>query len=436
MDSQAYIHDEYDTRDISPEDVSQELDNVIQSYDTNEAAYTHDTAQGNDSYDHRGGKSNGTSDLGKEDQYKAKRKRKRDLQNERGKYESEIETESPPPAASPPPDWIRTSKDYLKITIIIFAILTFVLNVGPFKRFHGNPLFNKTRREVSRKYPIGITPIREIFTVIWPVIYAFQGIWMGMCLVAIFIKTKRIKYVDGCKQTEFTFLHRHPDIFPIPMLLLYAVGQLAITAYKFINDRELLMLSFIFLFVSGFFFHLSLISAVKGLHESRSSMTTDQVEMKGGLLQVYKWMLHLFYINAVALIATWQVVAGSLSLCKYLLHGVQMKPEVASAIAICVLVLYAASFFVFDVFVVNEPSRWIYTSYAALAAASVGSLIKIWFGRGNSSEVTRVQIVFFVIVVVAVATFKVVTIIVRVARERRRKNKDIDTLVKSRLTTL
>ena len=42
-------------------------------------------------------------------------------------------------------------------------------------------------------------------------------------------------------------------------------------------------------------------------------MTTDQVEMKGGLLQVYKWMLHLFYINAVALIATWQVVAGSLS---------------------------------------------------------------------------------------------------------------------------
>ena len=71
--------------------MSQELDNVIQSYDTNEAAYTHDTAQGNDSYDHRGGKSNGTSDLGKEDQYKAKRKRKRDLQNGKnsGGYEDD-----------------------------------------------------------------------------------------------------------------------------------------------------------------------------------------------------------------------------------------------------------------------------------------------------------------------------------------------------------
>ena len=58
-------------------------------------------------------------------------------------------------------------------------------------------------------------------------------------------------------------------------------------------------------------------------------------------------------------------------LCKYLLYEVPMKPEVASAIAICALVFYAASFFVFDVFVVNEPSRWIYTSYAALAAGSL-----------------------------------------------------------------
>ena len=80
------------TQDISPEDVSQELDNVIQSYDTNEAAYTHDkaayahdAAQGSDSYDHRQGvaKTNGTNvDLGKEDHYKAKRKRKRDSQND------------------------------------------------------------------------------------------------------------------------------------------------------------------------------------------------------------------------------------------------------------------------------------------------------------------------------------------------------------------
>ena len=51
--------------------------------------------------------------------------------------ECEIQSESAPIASTPPPDWSRSAKDYFKIVLIIVTILTFVLNVGPFKRFKG-----------------------------------------------------------------------------------------------------------------------------------------------------------------------------------------------------------------------------------------------------------------------------------------------------------
>jgi len=441
MDSQAYLHDEYERGDISPEVVSQELDNVIQSYDTNDNGYAHDPYE-------RDSKSNGNANTSNEDHYRAKKKRKRVLPDdkERDLIENDIQSESTQHASSPPPDWSRTEKDYLKIALIIITILTFILNVGPFKRFDGNPLFNKTRSETSRKHPIPITPIREVFKIIWPVIYAFQGLWMGLCLVSIFTKTKRIKYIDGMKQTEFNYLCCNPDVFPTPMLILYALGQLSITAYKFANDKEDLMLSFIFLLISSLFFHLSLTSAVKGVHESWSNLTREQVEIKfNALLKVYKWMLRLFYINGIAIIATWNCVAFSLSLCKYLLYNdsgsVPQIPEVATAVTVCVLSGYAVIFFIIDVFVVNEATKWIYTTYAALLAASIGSFFKLYvIPRMKWNKVIQVQYVFIVVLmaaIIAVSFFKILTQIVRAVRERRQKDKDIDALVKKNgLTSL
>ena len=55
---------------------------------------------------------------------------------------------------------------------------------------------------------------------------------------------------------------------------------------------------------------------------------------------------------------------------------------------------------------------------------------------GNRSQVTEVEVFFCVIVIVAVTVVKVVAILVRAVKERRQKDKDIDTLVKNGLTTL
>jgi len=242
------------------------------------------------------------------------------------------------------------------------------------------------------------------------------------------------------KQTEYTYLCTYPNIFPIPMLILYAIGQLAITAYKFMNDREDLMLSFILLFVSSTFFHFSLISAVKGLQDSIQFMTMECVETRfPGIMNAYKLMLRLFYINGIAIIATWNLVAFSLSFCKYLVHGsdVTLRAEAAYSVAYCIIIFYTISFFVTDVFVVNEATRWLYTTYGALLAASVGSMVKmLTTPSGNRSQVTEVEVFFCVIVVVAVTVVKVVAILVRAVKERRQKDKDIDTLVKNGLTTL
>ena len=43
-------------------------------------------------------------------------------------------------------------------------------------------------------------------------------------------------------------------------------------------------------------------------------------------------------------------------------------PEVAIAVTVCVISSYAVTFFIIDVFVVNEATKWIYTSYGALLA--------------------------------------------------------------------
>ena len=69
---------------------------------------------------------------------------------ERSHFDNDIQAESPPLASSPPPDWSRTAKDYLKITIIILTIFTFVLNVGPFKRFKGKTTWPYTQQNQSR----------------------------------------------------------------------------------------------------------------------------------------------------------------------------------------------------------------------------------------------------------------------------------------------
>ena len=58
-------------------------------------------------------------------------------EKEMSQYDDDIQSESPLSASSPPADWKRTSKDYLKIAIIVVTVLIFVLNVSLFKRFSG-----------------------------------------------------------------------------------------------------------------------------------------------------------------------------------------------------------------------------------------------------------------------------------------------------------
>ena len=63
-----------------------------------------------------------------------------------------------------------------------------------------------------------------------------------------------------------------------------------------------------------------------GVHESWSNLIRDQVEVKfSSLLKVYKWMLRLFYINGIAIIATWNMVAFSLSELSDNKHKIWMK---------------------------------------------------------------------------------------------------------------
>ena len=61
-------------------------------------------------------------------------------EKELSQYDDDIQSESPLSASSPPADWKRTSKDYLKIAIIVVTVLIFALNVSLFKRFHGEYL--------------------------------------------------------------------------------------------------------------------------------------------------------------------------------------------------------------------------------------------------------------------------------------------------------
>ena len=54
----------------------------------------------------------------------------------------------------------------------------------------------------------------------------------------------------------------------------------------------------------------------------------------------------------------------------------------------------------------------------------------------NRNQVTEVEAFFAVAVVVVVTLAKIVTIIVRATKERRRKDREIETFVKNGLTTL
>ena len=76
-------------------------------------------------------------------------------------------------------------------------------------------------------------------------------------------------------------------------------------------------------------------------------------------------------------------------------------------------------------------------AFIILIPASVGSLVKILMTpAGNRSQVTQVEVFFVVIVVAAVTLVKAVAVVVRMVKERKRKDKDIDTFVRNGLTTL
>lgn len=117
--------------------------------------------------------------------------------------------------------------------------LTFPIIILPWL---GNPLFNKTRGEVSRKYPLGITPIREIFNIIWPVIYAFQGLWMGLCLVSIFVKTKRIQYIgESVLDSETLFEKKIADMSScIHAIRCHLVEDTALSILKSFHSSNLI----------------------------------------------------------------------------------------------------------------------------------------------------------------------------------------------------
>jgi hypothetical protein len=185
------------------------------------------------------------------------------------------------------------------------------------------------------------------------------------------------------RKTEYGPFYRNPEILT-PLFHIFYIANLCFNIiWLFLWDNELFGFGFgalamitISLYFSAIISHKNILNSVPILKRNNNKDI---------------WLMRILVNNGLAFYATWVTVATMLNFAISFIYDFKVLDiSDASLLAVCLLGLLIIVYFVLDIYVYEEYTRYTLSPYLQLAIAFAGILSKNWNPNSTTAIITLV----------------------------------------------
>ena len=252
-------------------------------------------------------------------------------------------------------------------------------------------IFKNTTSDLSRKYPLEITPAGWTFS-IWGIIYTWQGLWLVYGLSTI------------CRR-----VNNGPYIYMLPIMspfiyLVYTFTNVFNVAWLFAFDRQELIWALVTIAMIPFTLGICMFLSFKNLYERLAFLNKQ-----GASKEV--WFIRLLVQNGLAIYATWTNVATLINLAMVMTYRGSLSVEDASTVALGILTFEILLWVLLENLVFDKYVRYTFSPYITLVMALSGVVAKNF-----DLEMTERNSIFSLALLVAAVFLLIMKLIIMIYR--------------------
>lgn len=190
-------------------------------------------------------------------------------------------------------------------------------------------------------------------------------------------------FINIFRKTEYGSLYRNPEILT-PLFHIFYIANLCFNiVWLFLWDEELFGFAFgalamitLSLYFSAILSHKNILNSVPILKRNNKKDI---------------WLMRILVNNGLAFYATWVTAATMLNFAISLIYDFKVLDiNDASLLAICVLGFVIVVYFVLDIYIFEEYTRYTLSPYLQLLIAFAGILSKNWDSKSTTAIITLV----------------------------------------------
>ncbi|KAI3355284.1 hypothetical protein L3Q82_018136 [Scortum barcoo] len=253
----------------------------------------------------------------------------------------------------------------IRMIAIVLALLFFIVTMV-FTALAGPGIypFLSTTANVSGDFVTQITPLGWTFT-IWSIIYIFLASVLVYVLSGI------------CRKNAYGYVYSNPAILPYGFFVTWCLNLTLNTAWLFLWDRRLMPAALAFLILIALTNYTMIFFSCLGLHNYGAWLSKYH--------RVDLWLHRVLIQNGIAIYATWTTIASLVNLTIVLGNDVKMSQTDAATVALSILTVVVAGWFILENFVLDKHVRYILTIYPVVIWALTGVFTKNY----NAAAPTR-----------------------------------------------
>ncbi|XP_061172245.1 probable serine/threonine-protein kinase kinX [Saccostrea echinata] len=287
-------------------------------------------------------------------------------------------------------------------TLFLFAAMT-ALSI--LNKYFGKDLgiFHRSTGDVSRRYPLMITPPWPIYF-IWYIVFALELVLILYGITTICRKTKGGRSIYLLSLTP-------PRIYG-----LLVANNLAVVLWLYLWNWEYTVASFIIVFTLPVTMYISFYTSLKQLFNNFAVLIQEDTQSE-------IWVVRFLVQNSLGFISAWQTIVMFMNLGVVLRYEVGISDEIIFLALIGAMALLELAWFWLDVFVFDRYTRYILLPYIPWLAICCGL---IWKLQSLFDEWGRDTITLFCCSVLALLciTVKIIFLIFRHKKSNMKKNVD------------
>ena len=228
--------------------------------------------------------------------------------------------------------------------------------------FSVNHLYVNGFTNISERFQLEITPVSWTYSV-WGAVFAWQLVWTFYSLICI------------CRTTSEGPLYLCPVVLPRLLFLLFTLGLAFNIGWMFLWDRMFVSIAFIFAFLMTFTLFGALAVSYREL--ARNSYLLKSLGRRGDL-----WIVRVLVQNGISFYATWCAFIALHDLGTVLSYAAvpQLDIGLSSTITLGLASGFVVIYFLLDVFLLDDFSRYTVSPYMVMVIFHTGVLLRAWRG--------------------------------------------------------